>query len=114
MFVAGLIVVSASSSVWAQEQEQKQGERQPVLDGSDLAKELHEREVKLQELPEAERTKLHAAYVKAFKDPEVLAALERRDAAIKEFQEARRAGMLRADPSVEPLLEQMATLARED
>jgi hypothetical protein len=53
-----------------------------VVDGSDVERELQQREQKIQALTAAERESLRLAHLKAAEDPNVREALERRDAAI--------------------------------
>jgi hypothetical protein len=51
-----------------------------------------------------EREKLRAARQKAMQDPAVQAAQEKARQAEKEFREALNAAMLKADPSIQPIL----------
>jgi len=95
-------------------QQPEEPRQAPVLDGSDISRELHERQVKLDALPQAERDLLQAAYVKAAEDPAVKAAAEKRQEAIDAFQAALRKSMVTADPSVEPLLDRMAPIAPQE
>ena len=59
-----------------------------------------------------ERAKLKAAREKAMADPAVLAAKDRTKTSRREFREARRAAMLRADPSIQPILDKMPARGR--
>jgi hypothetical protein len=54
-----------------------------------------------------ERAKLRAAHQKAMADPTVQAAKDRAKQAMKDFRDMRRAAMLRADPSIQPILDKM-------
>jgi len=54
-----------------------------------------------------EREKLKAARQKAMQDPVVQAAQEKRRQADKEFHDALHASMLKADPSIQPILDKM-------
>jgi uncharacterized protein YbaA (DUF1428 family) len=54
-----------------------------------------------------EREKLKAAREKAMQDPGVQAAHEKRRQADKEFRDALHASMLKADPSIQPILDKM-------
>ena len=54
-----------------------------------------------------EREKLKAARQKAMQDPLVQAAQEKRRQADKEFHDALHASMLKADPSIQPILDKM-------
>ena len=54
-----------------------------------------------------EREKLKAARQKAIQDPVVQAAQEKRRQADKEFHDALHASMLKADPSIQPILDKM-------
>jgi hypothetical protein len=55
-----------------------------------------------------EQLKLRAAQVKAADDPDVLAALKKRDEAIAEFRMALRMAMIKADPRMEPILDKLS------
>ena len=54
-----------------------------------------------------EREKLKAARQKAMQDPVVQSAQEKRRQADKEFHDALHASMLKADPSIQPILDKM-------
>jgi tripartite-type tricarboxylate transporter receptor subunit TctC len=58
-------------------------------------------------LSEDERAKLRAAQQKAITDPAVQAARDRLRQARREFREVMRPAMLKADPSVQPILEKL-------
>jgi hypothetical protein len=61
-------------------------------------------EQRLSNLSSEERQKLQAAQQKAMQDPSVQAAHDKMRAAHEEFQNAMRAAMLKADPSIQPIL----------
>jgi hypothetical protein len=82
------------------------------LDGSDLRREVREREERVNKLSTEDQLKLRAAEQKAAEDPAVKAALEKRNQAIQEFRAALRAGMIKADPTVQPILEKVAIPAK--
>jgi hypothetical protein len=77
-------------------------------DGSDLRREVRERDERVNKLSTEEQLKLRAAQQKATEDPVVKAALEKRNKAIQEFRAALRASMIKADPTVAPILEKVA------
>jgi hemolysin activation/secretion protein len=79
-----------------------------VLDGSDLRREVRERQERVSKLSTEEQLKLRAAEQKAAEDPEVKAALEKRNQAIQEFRAAVRASMIKSDPAIEPILDKAA------
>ena len=54
-----------------------------------------------------ERAKLRAAHHQAMADPAVQAAKERQRAAAREFRDLKRARMLQADPTIQPILDKM-------
>ena len=58
-------------------------------------------------LPADERQKLKAAHEKAMQDPAVRAAHDKMRQAHREFRNAMHAGMLQADPSIQPILDEM-------
>ena len=64
----------------------------------------HRWEQRLANLSPDERQKLQAARQKAMQDPSVQAAHEKMRQAHKEFRDAMHAAMLKADPSVQPIL----------
>jgi hypothetical protein len=64
-------------------------------------------EQRLANLSPEERQKFEAARQKAIQDPSVQAAHDKMRQAHKEFQEAMRAAMLKADPSIQPILNKM-------
>ena len=71
----------------------------------------------LTKLTPEERAKLKAAHQAALQDPAVKAAEAGRDtdkAGKKAFHEAVRAAMLKADPSIKPILEKMREERREE
>jgi hypothetical protein len=59
---------------------------------------------KLANLSEAERQQLKSAHQKAMQDPAVRAAHIKMRQAHKEFRDAMRASMLKADPTIQPVL----------
>jgi hypothetical protein len=59
-----------------------------------------------------DRQKLEAAQQRAMQDPTVQAAHEKMKAAQKEFRDAMRAAMLKADPSIQPILDKMPAHGR--
>ena len=70
-------------------------------------KQLQERRARWANLTEEERSKLKAAHQKAMEDPAVRAARDRLKQARREFREILRPALLKADPSVQPILEKM-------
>jgi hypothetical protein len=61
-------------------------------------------EQRLANLSPEEREKVRAAHRKAMQEPSVQAAREKMRQAHKEFRDAMRAGMLKADPTIQPIL----------
>lgn len=78
------------------------------VDGTDINRQLIEREERIGKLSVEDQLKLRAAQTKAAEDPLVKAAIEKRNQALKEFRATLRAAMLKADPSIAPILEQVA------
>ena len=68
-----------------------------------------ERRARWASLNEEERSKLRAAHQKAMADPAVRAARDRLRQARREFRELLRPALLKADPSLQPILEKMRT-----
>ena len=66
-----------------------------------------ERRARWASLTEEERAKLKAAHQKALEDPAVRAAQEKLRQARREFREVMRPALLKADPTVQPILEKM-------
>ena len=58
-------------------------------------------------LSQEERTKLRAAHQKAMADPAVLAAKDRSHQSRRDFRELKKAAMLRADPTIQPILDKL-------
>ena len=58
---------------------------------------------------EKEREKMKAAHQKAMQDPTVQAAHVKERQARKEFRDAMHAALLKADPSLQPVLDKMKT-----
>jgi hypothetical protein len=54
-----------------------------------------------------ERQKLQAAHEKAMQDPAVRAAHDKMRQARREFRDAARSAMLKADPSIQPILDKV-------
>ncbi len=61
-----------------------------------------------------ERAKLRTAHQQAMADPAVQAAKDRSRQTRREFRDLRRAAMLRADPSIQPILDKMPARAGRD
>lgn len=72
-----------------------------------------DKEGPLANLSPEEREKLKAAHEKAMQDPKVQAAHETLAAAQKAFQDALKAALLQADPSLGPILEKMEAWRKE-
>ncbi len=66
-----------------------------------------ERRARWASLTEEERTKLKVAHQKALADPAVWAARERLRKARREFREVMRPALLKADPSIQSILEKL-------
>ena len=66
-----------------------------------------ERRARWAKLNEEERSKLKAAHQKAMTDPAVWAAREKLRQARREFREVMRPALLKADPSIQPILDKM-------
>jgi hypothetical protein len=66
-----------------------------------------ERRARWNSLNEEERAKLKAAHQKVMADPAVRAAREKLRQARREFREVMRPALLKADPSLQPILEKM-------
>ncbi len=61
-----------------------------------------------------ERAKLRAAHQKAMADPALQAAKDRMRQARRELRDSRRAAMLRADPSIQPILDKIPARSERD
>src|SRR6476661_9262912 len=66
-----------------------------------------ERRARFQNLTEDERARLRAAHQKAMQDPAVQAAQEKLRQARREFRELMRPALLKADPTIQPILDKM-------
>jgi hypothetical protein len=67
----------------------------------------NERRARWANLNEEERAKLRAAHQQAMADPDVQAARDRLRQARREFREIMRPAMLKADPSIQPILDKL-------
>ena len=67
----------------------------------------NERRARWANLSEEDRARLRAAHQKAMEDPAVRAAQERLRQARREFRQVMRPAMLKADPSIQQILEKM-------
>ena len=67
----------------------------------------NERRARFANLSEEERAKIRAAHQKAMEDPAVRAAQEKLRQARREFRQVMRPAMLRADPSVQAILDKL-------
>jgi hypothetical protein len=67
----------------------------------------HNHEGRFANLSPEERQKLEAARQTAMQDPAVQAAHEKMRQARKDFEDAMHAAMLKADPSIQPILDKM-------
>jgi hypothetical protein len=66
-------------------------------------------EQRLSNLSPEERQKLQTAHQKAMQDPAVQAAHDKMRQAHKEFRDTMQAAMLKADPSIQPVLDKIPT-----
>jgi Spy/CpxP family protein refolding chaperone len=67
----------------------------------------NERRARWANLTEEDRSRLRAAHQKAMADPAVQAARERLRQARREFREVLRPALLKADPSLQPILDKL-------
>jgi Spy/CpxP family protein refolding chaperone len=67
----------------------------------------NERRARFANLTEDERARLRAAHQKAMQDPAVQAAREKLRQARREFRELMRPALLKADPSIQPILDKL-------
>jgi hypothetical protein len=81
----------------------------PMVFGQDEDQPMgrHRWEQRLANLSPEERQKLQAARQKAMQDPAVQATHEKMRQAHKEFRDAMHAAMLKADPSIQPILDKI-------
>ncbi len=81
--------------------------RAQEIDGSDIAAQLRDREARVNKLSVEDQLRIRAAEQKASQDPAVKAAMEKRNEAIREYRAVVRASMIKADPSIAALIEQV-------
>ncbi|MDQ3120589.1 MAG: hypothetical protein M3Q89_13655 [Verrucomicrobiota bacterium] len=72
------------------------------------------REARLANLSGDERAKLRAANRQAMADPAVQAARDRQRQAARDFRQLKRAALLRADPTIQPILEKLPSGPAKD
>ena len=75
------------------------------VDGTDLTRQMREREEKILKLSPTEQERLRTAQAAALNTPEVKAAVEKRNQAIREFRAILHQSMVKADPSVARILQ---------
>ena len=87
----------------------------PVIFGQDEEKPMgrHRWEQRTANLSPEERQKLQATEQQAMQDPAVQAARDKMREAHKEFRDAMRAAMLKADPSIQPILNKIPNRRRD-
>lgn len=66
-----------------------------------------DRRARFANLTDDERARLRAAHEKAMQDPAVQAAREKLRQARREFREVLRPALLKADPTIQPILDKM-------
>jgi hypothetical protein len=71
----------------------------------DLEHDVRERQERFGKLSTEDQLKIRAAQVAAAADPAVRKAAQKRNQAIQEFRAAMRASMLKADPTIAPILD---------
>jgi Spy/CpxP family protein refolding chaperone len=69
----------------------------------------NDRRARFANLTEDERSRLRAAHQKAMQDPALQAAREKLRQARREFREILRPALLKADPSIQPILDKLRT-----
>jgi hypothetical protein len=105
-FIGAFVVVLVSLGVARVGAQQKDAQA-IVLDGSELTRQLEKRQEKVEALPRAEQELLRVAFEQASKTEEVRAAVEKRDRALREFNDVVRTAILRHDPSLRATLEKV-------
>src|SRR5471030_1241636 len=84
-------------------------------DSDDAGKGWHgHRGERLANLPPDEREKMKAAHQKAMQDPGVQAAHAKMRQAHKEFRDVMHAALLKADPSLQPVIDKMKAGAKDE
>ena len=107
LLLAGAILAALTFTPIIPAQSPEPGNLLASVDGSDLARQMQEREDKITKLSREEQLTLRAAQQLAAQDSVVKAALAERDKAVLEFETAVLASMLKSDPGVGPILEKM-------
>ena len=107
LLLAGATLAALALSPIVPAQSPEPGNLLASVDGSDLTRQLQEREDKILKLSLEEQLTLRAAQQRSVEDTAVKAALRARDKAVLEFEEAVLASMVKADPGVAPILEKM-------
>ncbi|MBS0657139.1 MAG: hypothetical protein JSR82_02685 [Verrucomicrobia bacterium] len=79
----------------------------PGARGGMMAPGMQARREFMQSLSPEDRQRLRAARLAAFRDPQVQAALQRRQAEQRAFQQTMKEAVKRADPSVAPLIDRL-------
>ena len=107
LLLAGATLAALTLSPIVPAQSPEPGNQLASVDGSDLTRQLQERDDKILKLSLEEQLTLRAAQQRSVEDTAVKAALRARDKAVLEFEEAVLASMVKANPGVAPILEKM-------
>ena len=102
-----LIPALACASQWAPNVLAQQPSERPDRPERPFRQFQNERRARFQNLTEDERARLRAAHQKAMQDPAVQAAQEKLRQARREFRELMRPALLKADPSIQPILDKL-------
>jgi len=73
-----------------------------------LGRELRDREANILRLPLDDQLRLRAVQQKALDEPAVKEAAEKREQAVQEFRAQLREAMIKIDPGIQPILDQIA------
>ena len=112
--LSAIALITFSSAALAQDNAAPaKSDAMSEVDGSDLSRQLRDRADKIAALTDDEREKLRLAHLKAMDDPAVKAALAKRAPALQEFRAALRESMLKAEPSLEPLIRERPQQAED-
>src|SRR5215213_10370722 len=84
------------------------------LDSQDGGGRRWKQERRLANLSPEERTKLRSAHRTAMADPAVQAAKDRLRQAARDFRDLKRQTMLRADPTIQPILDKVPQRGNRD
>jgi hypothetical protein len=103
LFVAGTLGLTSNlEALDEKESSAAQNQSEGVL-----VRQMRERQAKIDRLSPEEKASLREAHERASADPEVQAAMEKRNRAVQDYQSEVRASMIKSDPAIAAILKKL-------